>query len=226
MNETILLVEDDSSVRQSATMVLERSGFEVTAVGDGKEALDLLARQRVDLVLLDVMLPVMDGFEVCREIRRTSRLPIVMLTARTDTTDVVVGLELGADDYVTKPFEGRELAARVRAVLRRAAAEPDSPIIKIRDLEIDAAAHRASRCGEALELTATEFRLLVVLARNAGNVLTREVLLERVWGYDYLGDSRLVDMAVKRLRDKLCDDPKEPCHIATIRGVGYRFEPE
>lgn len=226
MNETILLVEDDSSVRQSATMVLERAGFEVTAVGDGKEALDLLARQRVDLVLLDVMLPVMDGFEVCREIRRTSRLPIVMLTARTDTTDVVVGLELGADDYVTKPFEGRELAARLRAVLRRAAAEPDTPIIKMRDLEIDAAAHRASRCGKALELTATEFRLLVVLARNAGNVLTREVLLERVWGYDYLGDSRLVDMAVKRLRDKLCDDPKEPCHIATIRGVGYRFEPE
>ncbi len=226
MNETILLVEDDSSVRQSATMVLERSGFEVTAVGDGKQALDLLARQRVDLVLLDVMLPVMDGFEVCREIRRSSRLPIVMLTARTDTTDVVVGLELGADDYVTKPFEGRELAARVRAVLRRAAAEPDTPIIKIRELEIDPAAHRASRCGEALELTATEFRLLVVLARNAGNVLTREVLLERVWGYDYLGDSRLVDMAVKRLRDKLCDDPKDPCHIATIRGVGYRFEPE
>ena len=226
MNETILLVEDDSSVRQSATMVLERSGFEVTAVGDGKEALDLLTRQRVDLVLLDVMLPVMDGFEVCREIRRTSRLPVVMLTARTDTMDVVVGLELGADDYVTKPFEGRELVARVRAVLRRAAAEPDSPLIQIRDLEIDAAAHRASRRGEALELTATEFRLLVVLARNAGNVLTREVLLERVWGYDYLGDSRLVDMAVKRLRDKLCDDPKDPCHIATIRGVGYRFEPE
>ena len=226
MNETILLVEDDSSVRQSATMVLERSGFEVTAVGDGKEALDLLTRQRVDLVLLDVMLPVMDGFEVCREIRRTSRLPVVMLTARIDTTDVVVGLELGADDYVTKPFEGRELVARVRAVLRRAAAEPDSPLIQIRDLEIDAAAHRASRRGEALELTATEFRLLVVLARNAGNVLTREVLLERVWGYDYLGDSRLVDMAVKRLRDKLCDDPKDPCHIATIRGVGYRFEPE
>lgn len=226
MNETILLVEDDSSVRQSATMLLERSGFVVTAVGDGMQALALLARQRVDLVLLDVMLPVMDGFEVCREIRRTSRLPIVMLTARTDTTDVVVGLELGADDYVTKPFEGRELAARVRAVLRRAAAEPDTAIIRIRELEIDAAAHRASRCGEALELTATEFRLLVVLARNAGNVLTREVLLERVWGYDYLGDSRLVDMAVKRLRDKLCDDPKDPCHIATIRGVGYRFEPE
>jgi two-component system, OmpR family, response regulator MtrA len=226
MNETILLVEDDSSVRQSATMVLERAGFEVTPVGDGKEALVLLGRQRVDLVLLDVMLPVMDGFEVCREIRRSSRLPIVMLTARTDTTDVVVGLELGADDYVTKPFEGRELAARVRAVLRRAAAEPDTPILKVRDLEIDAAAHRASRCGEALELTATEFRLLVVLARNAGNVLTREVLLERVWGYDYLGDSRLVDMAVKRLRDKLSDDPKDPSHIATIRGIGYRFEPE
>ena len=224
MNERILLVEDDLSLQRSATLLLERAGFTVRVAADGAEALDIVARDRFDLLLLDVMLPGVDGFEVCRQVRRTSRMPIVMLTARSDITDVVVGLELGADDYITKPFEGPELTARVRAVLRRAAAEPDAPLVRVRELEIDTAAFSATQGGMELDLTATEFRLLTELARSAGRVLTREALLERVWGYDYLGDSRLVDMAVKRLRDKLDDDPRDPRHITTIRGVGYRFE--
>jgi two-component system response regulator MtrA len=149
-----------------------------------------------------------------------------MLTARAETADVVAGLELGADDYVTKPFEGPELVARVRAVVRRATAEEHSPVLHIRGLDIDPAAFSAHRDGKKVDLTATEFRLLHELARNVGQVLTREVLLERVWGYDYLGDSRLVDMALKRLRDKIGDDPKNPAYIATVRGVGYRFERE
>ena len=224
MNERILLVEDDLSLQRSATLLLERAGFTVRVAADGAEALDIVARDRFDLLLLDVMLPGVDGFEVCRQVRRTSRMPIVMLTARSDITDVVVGLELGADDYITKPFEGPELTARVRAVLRRSAAEPDAPLVRVRELEIDTAAFSATQGGVELDLTATEFRLLTELARSAGRVLTREALLERVWGYDYLGDSRLVDMAVKRLRDKLDDDPRDPRHITTIRGVGYRFE--
>ena len=224
MNERILLVEDDLSLQRSATLLLERAGFTVRVAADGAEALDIVARDRFDLLLLDVMLPGVDGFEVCRQVRRTSRVPIVMLTARSDITDVVVGLELGADDYITKPFEGPELTARVRAVLRRSAAEPDAPLVRVRELEIDTAAFSATQGGVELDLTATEFRLLTELARSAGRVLTREALLERVWGYDYLGDSRLVDMAVKRLRDKLDDDPRDPRHITTIRGVGYRFE--
>ena len=224
VNEKILLVEDDPSLQRSATLLLERGGYHVTVAADGAEALDVVGHERFDLVLLDVMLPKVDGFEVCRQVRRTSRVPIVMLTARTDTTDVVVGLELGADDYITKPFEGQELTARVRAALRRATPVPDASTIRVRDLEIDVAAFRARRDGVELELTATEFRLLAELAQSSGHVLTREGLLERVWGYDYLGDSRLVDMAVKRLRDKLGDNPRDPRHIVTIRGVGYRFE--
>jgi two-component system response regulator MtrA len=210
-------------VRRTTALLLEHDGFDVEAVADGRAALDHLAGHPVDLVVLDLMLPGVDGLDVCREIRRTSRLPIVMLTARSDVTDVVVGLELGADDYVTKPFEGKELAARLRAVLRRAAGEPDTPVVRVGPIEIDAAAFRATCDGRPVELSATEFRLLLELARNAGQVLTRDVLLDRVWGYDYLGDSRLVDMAIKRLRDKL-DAAGAPRRISTVRGVGYRFE--
>ena len=224
MNASLLLVEDDHPVRETTALLLERAGFRVVAASDGRVALDLLARDRFDLVVLDVMLPEVDGLEVCREIRRTSQLPIVMLTALADRSDVVVGLELGADDYVTKPFEGRELIARVRAVLRRAQPPEVTPVIKVDGLEIDAAAFSVRDGGRPVELTATEFRLLLELARHRGQVLTREALLNRVWGYDYLGDSRLVDMAVKRLRDKLGDDPSAPRYISTVRGVGYRFE--
>ena len=225
MNGQVLLVEDDASVRETTTLLFERAGFSVTAVADGAQALEWVFRQRFDAVVLDILLPSLDGLEVCREIRRHSQVPVLMLTAKADTSDVVAGLELGADDYVTKPFSGPELLARLRALLRRASSEDrDVAILRIRGLEIDPGAFSVHRDGEKIELTATEFRLLVELARNRGNVLTREILLQRVWGYDYLGDSRLVDMAVKRLRDKIGDDPKEPSYITTVRGVGYRFE--
>ncbi|MGH9001065.1 MAG: response regulator [Acidimicrobiia bacterium] len=224
MNEKILLVEDDPSVRETASMLFERAGFAVDAVGDGQAALDYLARSPVDLVVLDILLPSLDGLTVCREIRRSSRVPILMLTAKADTADVVAGLEVGADDYVTKPFAGPELVARARAVVRRITPDPGQAVLRAGDLSIDVEAFRVTESGRAIELSATEFRLLAELVRHPGKVLTREALLSSVWGYDYLGDSRLVDMAVKRLRDKLDDDPKEPRYITTVRGVGYRFE--
>lgn len=225
MDASVLVVEDDPTVRETVTLLLERAGFEVCAVGDGQESLDLLDRRRFDLVVLDVMLPGRDGFEVCRAVRRWSQVPIVMLTARTDTVDVVTGLELGADDYLTKPFQSAELLARVRAALRRpAAANGGATPLKAGDLEVDPAGFTARLGGRSLALTTTELRLLVELMEASGRVLSREVLLERVWGYDYLGDSRLVDMAVKRLRDKLGDDPRRPRYVATVRGAGYRFD--
>jgi two-component system response regulator MtrA len=227
VNESVLLVEDDPSVRESATMLLERSGLRVKSVEDGGRAIEAFQREPFDLVLLDVMLPSVDGFDVCRTIRQRSQVPIVMLTARTDVTDVVAGLELGADDYVTKPFRGPELVARVRAALRRTSPqEGSSGVLRVHDLEIDLAGFRVSKAGSPVELSATEFKLLAELAQASGRVLSREILLERVWGYDYLGDSRLVDMAVKRLRDKLGDDSRESTYVSTVRGVGYRFEPE
>jgi two-component system response regulator MtrA len=223
VDEHVLLVEDDASIREVATLGLEQSGLRVTAVGDGREGLDRFRQGDVDLVVLDVMLPSLDGFEVCREIRRESQAPIVMLTARSELHDVVVGLELGADDYVTKPFELPELVARVKAVLRRAAPTGDGGTINVAGLEIDPDGFTARKRGEELQLTATEFRLLLELARRPKQVFTRELLLELVWNYDYLGDSRLVDAAVQRLRAKVEDDPKQPALIKTVRGVGYRF---
>jgi two-component system response regulator MtrA len=223
MNESVLLVEDDASVAEATSLLLERAGLRVVGAPDGRRALDLFGRQPFDAVVLDVMLPAIDGFEVCRSIRRKSTVPIVMLTARTDTAEVVAGLELGADDYVTKPFEGPELVARLRAALRRASTDEPGPTIRVGSLEIDGAAFRATDGGRVLDLTATEFRLLLELARHPDRVLTRETLLDRVWGYDYLGDSRLVDMAINRLRAKLGDDPRNPRYITTVRGAGYRF---
>jgi len=219
----VLLVEDDPSIREVTTLGLEQAGFAVTAAGDGREGLIQFRQGRFDLVVLDVMLPSLDGFEILREIRKESQAPVVMLTARSDLHDVVVGLELGADDYVTKPFELPELVARVKAVLRRSTAEPEGGVIATDGLEIDPAAFTVRRHGEEIALTATEFRLLLELARRPRQVFTRELLLELVWNYDYLGDSRLVDAAVQRLRGKIEDDPKEPKLIRTIRGVGYRF---
>jgi two-component system, OmpR family, response regulator MtrA len=224
VDEHVLLVEDDASIREVATLGLEQSGLRVTAVGDGREGLDRFRKGGVDLVVLDVMLPSLDGFEVLREIRHDSQAPIVMLTARSELHDVVVGLELGADDYVTKPFELPELVARVKAVLRRAAPAGDGGTISVAGLEIDPEGFTARKRGEELQLTATEFRLLLELARRPKQVFTRDLLLELVWNYDYLGDSRLVDAAVQRLRAKVEDDPKQPALIKTVRGVGYRFD--
>jgi two-component system response regulator MtrA len=226
MDERVLLVEDDPSIRELAELALSRAGFRVTAVADGDIGLSTALAGRFDVVVLDVMLPGRDGFDVCRELRRTSSVPIVMLTARSDTVDIVVGLESGADDYVTKPFETPVLVARLRAVLRRAAPPPatrERPIA-IGDLEIDPAGYVARRGDDVLELTTTEFRLLLELARRPGQVFTRELLLETVWSYDYLGDSRMVDVAVGRLRGKIERDPARPVLITTVRGVGYRLE--
>jgi two-component system response regulator MtrA len=224
VDERVLLVEDDSSIREITELGLGNAGFRVIAVGDGREALLRFRAEPFDLVVLDLMLPALDGYEVCREIRKDSRVPIVMLSAKSDTVDVVVGLELGADDYVTKPFEMPELVARARAAVRRAAAAPADPVITVDDLEIDPAAFRARKGSRDLQLTATEFKLLHQLASRPGQVFTRELLLEQVWNYEYLGDSRLVDVAVQRLRAKIEDDPRHPALITTVRGVGYRFE--
>jgi len=224
MDEHLLLVEDDPPIREVATLGLEQAGFRVTASGDGQEALDRFGQGTFALVVLDVMLPSLDGLEVCKRIRARSRTPIVMLSARSDLHDVIVGLELGADDYVTKPFELPELVARIKAVLRRSAPEPEDSVISAGPLEIDPAAFTVHKGGEELALTATEFRLLLELARRPKQVFTRDLLLELVWNYDYLGDSRLVDAAVQRLRAKVEDDPKQPALIKTVRGVGYRFD--
>ena len=225
MDERVLVVEDDASIREVAKLGLTQAGFQVTTAPDGREGLLHFRQAPFDLVILDVMLPVLDGYEVCRQIRAESRVPIIMLSAKSDTVDVVVGLELGADDYVTKPFEMAELVARARAAVRRATAVDDEEPVLVRGgLEIDPGAFVARRRGEELSLSATEFRLLLELARRPGQVFTRELLLQRVWNYDYLGDSRLVDVAVQRLRAKVEDDPKEPRTIKTVRGVGYRFD--
>ena len=224
MDERVLLVEDDASIREVASMGLRGAGLGVETAADGRDALARFRAEPYDLVVLDVMLPELDGLEVCRQIRRSSRVPILMLSARSDTVDIVVGLELGADDYVTKPFEMAELIARIRALLRRTHDPPLDEVLRVGELEIDPAAFRATRDGTDLQLTATEFRLLLELARRPGQVYTREVLLERVWEYEYLGDSRLVDIAVQRLRAKVEADPTAPRLISTVRGVGYRLE--
>ena len=222
MDARILLVEDDASIREITKLGLEAAGFSVETAADGDDGLNRFRHSRPDLVVLDVMLPKRDGFEVCRTIRAESAVPVVMLTARTDTVDVVVGLESGADDYVTKPFEMPVLVARLRAALRRARHDEQSETVTLGDVSIDVLGHQAARDGEDLQLTPTEFRLLVELAQRPGQVFTRELLLEQVWGYGYLGDSRLVDVAVQRLRAKIERDPSSPELIETVRGVGYR----
>jgi two-component system, OmpR family, response regulator MtrA len=219
----ILLVEDDASIREVTAIGLGAAGFDVTTAADGVEGLERFRAEPFDLVLLDIMLPRLDGYEVARQIRRTSTVPIVMLTARSEAIDVVVGLEAGADDYVRKPFELPELVARLRAALRRAgAAAGDATQLRLGPLTIDVAGRTVSRDGGEIPLTRTEFDLLLELARHPGQVLSRDVLLDRVWGYDYLGDSRLVDVAIQRLRSKVETDPAAPELIQTVRGAGYK----
>lgn len=221
----MLVIEDDSSIREIVSIGLKAAGFRVETAMDGRQGLASVRSGGFDAVILDVMLPSLDGFEVCREIRKFSRVPVVMLTARTDLIDVVVGLESGADDYVKKPFELPELVARLRAVLRRAAAPAaENTLITVGRLEIDPVGFTVRRDGAELALTATEFRLLVELAKRPGQVFTRELLLQQVWDYDYLGQTHLVDVAIQRLRAKVEDDPSRPALIKTIRGVGYRLD--
>jgi len=203
---------------------LEADGFRVVPAADGREALTKFRAERPDLVLLDLMLPELSGIEVCRIIRAESGVPIVMLTARTDTVDIVVGLESGADDYIMKPFKPQELIARVRARLRRSD-EPEPEKLEIGDLHIDVAGHSVKRDGGALSLTPLEFDLLVALARKPWQVFTREVLLEQVWGYRHAGDTRLVNVHVQRLRSKVEKDPEHPEIVVTVRGVGYKAGP-
>jgi two-component system response regulator MtrA len=219
----ILLVEDDPSIREVTALGLGAAGFDVVTAADGVEGLDRFRAEPFDLVLLDIMLPRLDGYEVCRQIRRTSTVPVVMLTARSDTMDVVLGLEAGADDYVRKPFDLPELIARLRAALRRAGARGDEPTqLRLGGLAIDVGGRVVVRDGAEIPLTRTEFDLLLELVRHAGQVLSRDVLLDRVWGYDYLGDSRLVDVAIQRLRAKIEADPATPELIHTVRGAGYK----
>jgi two-component system, OmpR family, response regulator MtrA len=221
MRQRVLVVEDDASIREVVKLGLERAGFEVEAAPDGRRGLDAFEARRPDAVVLDLMLPEIDGLELCRRMRVGSGVPIVILSARDDTTDVIVGLEMGADDYLTKPFQPSELVARLRAVLRRAASFDSGDVLAVGGLEIDVGAYRARGPDGELALTATEFRLLCELARRRNQVFTRQLLLELVWGYDHLGDSRMVDAAVQRLRAKL---DGSGVGITAVRGVGYRLE--
>jgi DNA-binding response OmpR family regulator len=220
----LLLIEDDDAIRTALELSLSRQGHRVATAATGEDGLKLLREQRPDLIVLDVMLPGIDGFEVCRRIRRTDQLPIILLTARSDDIDVVVGLESGADDYVVKPVQGRVLDARIRAVLRRSPGPPDGVRVH-RDLSIDTVALTVSCQGEPVLLTPTELRLLLTLSRTPGRVFSRQQLLEEVWEHDYLGDSRRVDNCVQRLRAKIETNPAAPEYVQTVRGFGYRFGP-
>ena len=225
---TLLFIEDDEAIRTALQLVLEDEGYEVAVAGDGETGIKIFGQIDPDLVLLDLRLPDISGFEVCRAIRRTSITPVIMVTAQTDTSDLVNGFDAGADDYVTKPVVPKELAARIRAALRRTQSnEPFSSnaksLNKIGDVEIDRSMSIVRKSGTEVALTKTEYRLLVEFADHPGMVLSRDQLLERVWGYEYLGDSRLVDAHVRRLRVKVETQPDEPTMIVTVRGMGYRL---
>ncbi len=226
MGTRILTVEDDERIRTAVKLALEDEGWEVHEAEDGEDALSAFSAQPADVVLIDIMLPGIDGFEVCRAIRRENDVPIVMVTARADTHDVVAGLEAGADDYLTKPFAPKELSARIRALLRRArTSDHRVDRLKFGDLEIAPDEGEVTLAGEIVHLTKTEFRLLIELASNPGKVFSREVLLDRIWGYGYFGDGRLVDVHIRRLRMKVEPDPANPRHVVTVRGLGYKLAP-
>ncbi len=232
MGDKILVIDDEPSITELLAYNLRRHGYEVSVAHDGLSALARAREEEPDLIILDLMLPGMDGLDVCRTLRRESRVPIIMVTARDNEIDRVVGLEIGADDYVTKPFSVRELMARVRATLRRVEIEqevgPSSPpsneVLRKGPLEIDLSAHSVRVAGVPLDLTRQAFDLLATLARHQGQALSREQLLNHVWGYDYYGDNRAVDSAIKRLRAELADAGLASDLIATVRGVGYRFD--
>ena len=224
MKARVLVVDDDPALAEMLTIVLRGEGFDTAVVADGSRAMPALREFKPDLVLLDLMLPGMNGIDVCKAIRAESGVPVVMLTAKTDTVDIVLGLESGADDYVVKPFKPKELVARIRARLRRTEAEP-AESLTIGDLSIDVPGHEVLREGVAIQLTPLEFDLLVALARKPRQVFTREVLLEQVWGYRHAADTRLVNVHVQRLRSKVERDPEHPEVVLTVRGVGYKAGP-
>jgi len=226
---TVLVVEDEDSFVEALTVGLKREGFRVQVASDGAEALDMFDAIRPDLVLLDVMLPKVSGIDVCREIRRRSTVPIIMVTAKGGEIDTVVGLEVGADDYVTKPYRLRELVARMRAVLRRrgndaGAHELSGEALEVGDVALDPERHEVIIRGDTVSLPLKEFELLELLMANAGRVLTRDVLIDRIWGPNYFGDTKTLDVHIKRLRAKVEEDPSNPTRIVTVRGVGYRYE--
>lgn len=221
MSQKILVVDDDPAISEMLTIVLSAEGFDTVAVTDGALAVETASREQPDLILLDSMLPGMNGIDICRLIRQESSVPIIMLTAKTDTVDVVLGLESGADDYVNKPFKAKELVARIRARLRATVDEP-SEIIEVGDLSIDVPAHTVKRNGAEISLTPLEFDLLLELARKPQQVFTREELLGKVWGYRHASDTRLVNVHVQRLRAKIEKDPENPQIVLTVRGVGYK----
>lgn len=229
-NPIVLLVEDEPSFVEALQIGLSREGFDVVVARDGEEALAVFAAHSPDLVLLDVMLPKMSGIDVCREIRKTSQVPIIMVTAKSEEIDTVVGLEVGADDYVTKPYRMRELVARMRAALRRIADATGeievitTSVVEVDSIVIDPDQHVVSVDSVEVNMPLKEFELLYLLAVNAGRVLTREVLIDRVWGSDYVGDTKTLDVHIKRLRTKVEDDPAQPTRIVTIRGLGYKYE--
>ncbi|MEM9036159.1 MAG: response regulator transcription factor [Actinomycetota bacterium] len=226
MGTRILTVEDDERIRTAVRLALEDEGWTVEEAGNGEDAISSFHATPADVVLIDIMLPGMDGFELCRSIRRASDVPIVMVTARDDTHDVVAGLEAGADDYLTKPFAPKELSARIRALLRRIrTTEVETANIRLGDLEVSPEQGVVRKAGEEVHLTKTEFRLLCELASTPGKVFSREDLLERVWGYGYFGDGRLVDVHIRRLRTKVETDPAHPRHVVTVRGMGYKLQP-
>ncbi len=221
----VLLIEDEATYRETVGFMLRREGFDVQTAEDGAKGLALFNRSGADIVLLDLMLPGMPGTEVCRQLRATSNVPIIMVTARDSEIDTVVGLELGADDYVTKPFSNRELVARMRAVLRRGQEVDLAPdVIEAHDVRMDVERHELTVRGEPVKLALKEFELLELLLRNSGRVLTRGQLIDRVWGPDYVGDTKTLDVHVKRLRAKIEQDPANPTLLLTVRGLGYRFE--
>ena len=224
----VLIVEDEESFVEALTVGLTREGFTVNVARDGKEALDFFNAYSPDIVLLDVMLPLVSGIDVCRQIRARSQVPIIMVTAKGEEIDAVVGLEVGADDYVTKPYRLRELISRMRSLLRRSrwSAESESfrgEVIEVGDVAVDPERHEVFVRGEPIELPLKEFDLLELLLTNAGRVLTRDALIDQVWGSDYVGDTKTLDVHVKRLRSKIEDDPSKPSRIVTIRGLGYKY---
>ncbi|MEF3323181.1 MULTISPECIES: response regulator transcription factor [Gulosibacter] len=223
----ILIVEDEASLHEPLSFLLKREGFDVEVAEDGTEAIEMFDRDGADMVLLDLMLPGIPGSEVCKQIRMTSNVPIIMLTAKDSEVDIIVGLELGADDYVTKPYSTRELLARIRAVLRRseqAENDENDGIVEVNDIRMDVDRHTVTVRGELTQMPLKEFELLEYLLRNAGRVLTRGQLIDRVWGPDYYGDTKTLDVHIKRIRSRIEETPSSPKLLVTVRGLGYRFE--